>query len=509
MSITAILRKTWPIVFQCGYILLQLIAVSYPGWIVVREDGKEYEFSLSKCEDCPVSMADYTPECFLSFSCNSTSALCRFVSRLASARDLYISTALISLLAALLVTLSQLYKGLGYIGEHSKVVYICLLVQVMGSVLGVVTWFGETKAHFSSRDIQAETGPELAITGLIMCMLGAGGVLVNEVRAPVEASAEGNEIGKKTYLGLTLRQWLYVKVFPMLCLSLSFGVFSLNSNWIQYRTSVLHQGTLLAVDSYLSESDIAYSCVSGPSCALDSPNLPDIRYCNAFPRLTTAGRAYIWLDGFTLAAIILWFESGIYYALGIEYGVPKLNYCWPILALTTKVVGLIAWLGISNADLYATCEASNLSNDLQICVTDGFVYALWELFCMAISASFYIALYYSRRNTLQVVPSASPALTLQMAEAHKHESTMVEGFTIEDQGEDNTLGKDPKLSLETSGFVTMRDVPAVECVVCGEEKSSGDIRFELPCGHWIHIGCFGKGGGDRRSCPKCEFKPAE
>lgn len=511
MTIAAILRKTAPIVFQCGYILLQVIAVSCPGWVTLREEGKEYGFSLVKCEDCPATMAEFTPECFLHFSCSTTNSLCRLVSRLASARDLYLSTALISLLAAMLVTLSQLYKGLGYIGEHSKVVYTCLLVQVMGCVLGVVTWFGETKANFSSSNREAEIGPELAIAGLIACVLGAGGVLVNELRGAAEVNAESPEIGKKTYLGLTLRQWLYVKVFPLLSLALSFDMLSLNSNWIQYRTSVLHQGTLFSVDSYLSASDIAYSCISGPACALDSPAIPDIRYCNAFPDLTTAGTAYLWLDGVTLAAIILWFESGVYFALGVEYGIPRLNYGWPVLALLTKVVGLIVWLGVSQADLYATCEASNVSNSLQLCVTDGFVYALWQLFCMSISASFYIALYYSRRSDalLQVVPTISPALTFPIEEARKHQSTMVEGLTVESQGEEHSFDKDPKLSLETSGFVTMRDVPPVDCIVCGEEKSSGDIRFELPCGHWVHIGCFGKTGGDRRACPKCEFKPID
>ena len=510
MTIAAIMRKTVPIVFNCAYILFQLIAMSVPGWVTVREEGKEYAFSLVKCEDCPATMAEYTPECFLSFACSTTNSLCRLVSRLASARDLYFTTALISLLAALLVTLSQLYKGFGYIGEHSKVVYTCLLVQVMGCGLGVVTWFGETKANFTSSDRAAEVGPELAVAGLIMCVLGAGGVLLNELRGGAEMSTESPEIGKKTYLGLTLRQWLYVKVFPLLTLALSFDVLSLNSNWIQYRTSVLHTGTLLSVDSYLSVSDIAYSCISGPACALDSPAIPDMRYCNSFPPLITAGTAYLWLDGLTLAAMVLWLESGVYFALGVEYGVPRLNYCWPVFALLAKVVGLVVWLGVSQADLYATCETSNVSSSLQLCVTDGFVYALWQLFCMSISAAFYIALYYSRRNDalLQVVPSASPALTFPLAEAKKHQSTMVEGLTVESQGEDPNLDKDPKLSLETSGFVTMRDVPSADCVVCGEEKSSGDIRFELPCQHWVHIGCFGKGGGDRRACPKCELKPA-
>ena len=71
--------------------------------------------------------------------------------------------------------MSQVYKALGYTGEHSKVVYACLLIEVLGSVLGVVTWFGEAKAGFSSQDRLAGTGAELTVAGLGMSMLGAGG----------------------------------------------------------------------------------------------------------------------------------------------------------------------------------------------------------------------------------------------------------------------------------------------------------------------------------------------
>ena len=56
---------------------------------------------------------------------------------------------------------------------------------------------------------------------------------------------------------------------------------------------------------------------------LESPALSDILYCHSLPRLITAGKAYLWLDGF---ALVVWLESAFYYAFGVEYGIPKLNY---------------------------------------------------------------------------------------------------------------------------------------------------------------------------------------
>lgn len=508
MTISTVMQTAGPLAFQSAYIALQLTALSSSNWLTAQVEGVEYEFSLFRCEDCPATWTQYTPECVLRFACEDGHILCDFASRLSLARDFYLSTAILSLLAALLVTMSQLYKALGYIGEHSKVVYVCLLIEVLGSVLGVVTWFGEAKASFSSKDRLAGNGAELAVAGLGMCVLGAGGLLVNELRfTETEARVE---IGNKAYLGLSLRQWLYVKVFPLLGFALALDILSLNSYWVQYRTSILHQGSLLSLDSYLSSNDVAYSCISGPACALDSPALPDIRYCHSFPRLTTAGEAYLWLDGFSLAGLMLWLESALYYALGVEYGIPRLNYSWPLLVLLTKAGGLIVWLAESQADLYATCEASNVSNNLQFCVTDGFVYALWQLFCLTISAAFFTTLYrYRKREAFApIVPSLSPSITMMSSlEINKpHPSTPFDDSSINSNQDDHTSpGKEPQASVETLGYITVRDVPTAEiCVVCGEEKDSGDMRVELQCGHWLHIGCFGRGKLERRTCPKCD-----
>ena len=502
MTVTAIIQQTWPLLLQFTYILLQLTAINHPNWLTVKFDGTDYGFSLLNCEDCPNTLKEYTPECVLSLFCEENeTGMCGYMSRLEVARDSYLATAVISVLAAVVVTVSQVYKAVGFVGEYSKVIYTTLLLQTMGSVLGVVVWFGETKATFTASDKQAETGAKIALAALIVCILATAGLLINEVlHVPVQSENE-EEIGSRSYLGLTLRQWLYVKVFPTLFLAFGFDLLSLSSEWVQYRTSILHSGTLLSVDSYLNHNDIPYDCISGPACALNAPTLPDLRYCNGFARLTRAGIVYIWLNGVTLAAMLFWFESGVYYALGVEYGVPRVNYAWPVLALLSKLLGLVVWLGISQADLYSTCEAVNVTDDLEFCVTDGFIYALWELFCMTISASFFIALFYSRRSqtSLQVLPSISPSFTLPANDDIKLQGTIVEMT----QDDCHSISKDAKASLETSGFVTMREIPVSECVVCSGEKDAGDLRYELPCGHWVHIGCFGKGGADRKTCPKC------
>jgi len=163
------MQTAGPLAFQSAYIVLQLTALSASHWLSAQVEGEQYEFSLFRCEDCQATMEHYTPECVLSFACEGTNALCGLASRLSLARDFYLQPIPIGRAFG-----DYEYKALGYIGEHSKVVYACLLIEVLGSVLGVVTWFGEAKAGFSSQDRLADTGAELAVAGLGMSMLGAG-----------------------------------------------------------------------------------------------------------------------------------------------------------------------------------------------------------------------------------------------------------------------------------------------------------------------------------------------
>jgi len=124
----------------------------------------------------------------------------------------------------------------------------------------------------------------------------------------------------------------------MLCLATALDILLINSYWVRYRTSVLHQGFLLSLDSYMSSSDVAYSCISGPGlpCIVRHSLLP------LPPSPDCSRHSLPLLDGF---ALVLWLESAFHYALGVEYGKPKLNYSWPLLVLVVKVVGLMCgWL---------------------------------------------------------------------------------------------------------------------------------------------------------------------
>jgi hypothetical protein len=388
-------------------------------WFTFELSDVTYEFGLFYCTDCPDEHAKYSTDCFRTYDCllNSNSNLCRVGEAAYEASISYIWFALISLVGSLFLVERLIFLLLRRDYGHPKVLYCLAIAIPLFQGVGVFVWFTRSDAKFSkSSSVQADEqihlyanlGPILAICGVILSSLAAAFVLLVMLWRDTSFDKGVQGVGEGLIMGTTHRQWLLGKVAPVLGIGLAFHVMATCWHWVNYDADHNHNGFLLYVDSYLDYDQLSYNCLFGPACAQSNDKPIDIRNCTAYKRLWSAGYAYLWIDSAALIFFLLWIEGLVYLAMKREYGVPFVQYVWPLLTTLVHLAALVTWFMVSGAEYGASCNVYVSDVDINFCADMSPSFSIWALICYFFAALVYELLYLRRKERFEVTAEEVP-----------------------------------------------------------------------------------------------------
>jgi hypothetical protein len=92
----------------------------------------------------------------------------------------------------------------------------------------------------------------------------------------------------------------------------------------------------------------------------------------------------------------LWLEGVGYLSTSMEFGVPAVQYLWPLLMLLTQVVALLTWSSKSAAAFSNNCEVLYFDTDIDFCSDIGVVLAIASIIVSAVAVTTFMIVYHTR-----------------------------------------------------------------------------------------------------------------
>jgi hypothetical protein len=390
-------------------ILLVTTALNAPNWFTFELSGRSYSFGLFYCDICPDKHADYSTDCFSSYDCvlNSNSNLCKLGKTTYEAGISYFWLTFISLVCSLFLLERLLFMLIRRDYGHVKIAYFLAGAVPCLQVVAVIVWFSRTRASFNGScsaehnddvDLCADSGSAIAIAGACLGVV-ASGVTALVIKFRDVTLDEGvTSIANGKIMGISHRQWLLVKVAPIMIIGLAFQLMATCWHWVNYDSDYEHKAYLLYVESYLDFDKLGFNCLYGPSCASDKQYHIELRQCSAFKRIWRAGFAYIYIDTASFIFCLFWLEGLIYFAIKREFGLPIVQYSWPVLTVLLHVIAMATWFIMSEAKFGNSCDVFATDDDIDFCADKSPNFSIWSFICYFFSALFYILLYLRRRE---------------------------------------------------------------------------------------------------------------
>jgi hypothetical protein len=384
-------------------------ALNAPVWFTFELRGLTYEFGLFECKDCPERHASYSTDCFNTYDCqlNSASNLCR-IGRLAYEASIrYFWLSMGSFVSSLMLSERVLFMLLKR--DYGQPVLLYLLAGLLSflQTSAVVVWFTSSKASFAgpcsaSKDedvgLCASSGPVIATCAAVLSSVTAG-VTSLLVKCRDTKYDEGvRDIANGKVMGISQSKWLLVKSAPVIFTGLVLQLMALCWHWVHYSAASEHRGFLLYMDHYLTFEDLSFNCIFGPACSSQMSFHAEVRNCTAFKRLWQAGYAYLCMDSAALMFCLLWIEGLVYFVIKREFGLPVLQYMWPVLTILLHVSAIAVWLVTSGVMFGNNCSVKHSDEDIDFCPDKGLSLAVWGSVCFLFSACFYCFIYANRRD---------------------------------------------------------------------------------------------------------------
>lgn len=525
-----LLAQVLACVLQLLSVALTVASLEASEWSTFHNDGKEYTFSLQKCVTCPREFDSYSPGCFGKLSCTIGSDACDSGTSLESAGKMYHFSAIVSIMLGVMMLERLVYQLFRKDYGHPIMLYICAALSPLSLLIAVASWFAYTHAKFGEicddgSCITALYGAQVAITALAFGFLALPLILLVTIYRDKSLDVGIKPIGTGTIVGISYRQWLLAKITPVLMLGLAFNGVSWALPWIRYETMDSHKGNLYGVDRYLTGTDVFYNCIAGPACSSIRNRPLDRRNCAAFSKVVRGSDAYRGLEYSVLLLTILWIEAIVYFAMKREFGIPFLNYVWPLLATVLHISGVMAWFFISGSSFGADCTVHSGDEDINFCAEEGSSFAMWQMICYFFGSIFYVLIYHRRRDGVEAgeeVVGTTGAKKLQDMDFYDEkrrpkDPDSDQNETLNESKGEPFMTKLSKVLTLSRPTTTETDLPQartletveskVVCAYCDEEYSSH--RTEKPkavkasCGHTFHGACMEQVKREKNKCPEC------
>lgn len=367
-------------------------------WLSFTNLSGDYKLSLLRCEECPRVYKDWSADCFSVVGCDadSGSTLCSRWTLIDSADTALYYMHYFAVLCSILLIERVLFRLLNrYVGMNLLSYILAALTSVL-QIIGIGQWFALTKAKLSDTcdnegdelNVCAEQGAILNLSATCAGFIGCG---IVALYMKLSGSQEGTLFkieGRRTFL--------LTKVFPVLLISLFFDVFSLNWRWTYYENTQKHHNFLTFADKYKGYDNYGHNCISSTTCEAEYKITSTKRECKAFDRLFDAGE---YLRKFKLAEFVfaaLWLEGMSFCCTFKEFGIPFLQYSWPLLMLLSQIIALVGWAAISGSAFTNNCQVLSLDTDIDFCSDTSVIFTILGIIINFIAIVSFMIVYINR-----------------------------------------------------------------------------------------------------------------
>jgi hypothetical protein len=379
-------------------VCLTLQSLESSVWFSFSNNQGDYKLKLLGCDDCPGDRDAWSTDCYMAQSCdlNSGSDWCSRWTKSDGAGKVVYYMDYIAVLSSLLVLERVVFMVLNRYVGIKLVSYILSAIPAALQTTATLQWFAATGASFtrscSNEDDElefcAEAGAVINICATCLSCLGCAAaalfVRFSSLPGPILFKIEGR------------RTFLLLKVVPVLLTVLFFEVFSLNWHWSYYENTEKHYNFMTYAERFRHFDNFGLNCVTGSSCGSEFTTTSTSRNCKAFERLFQAGELLrkIKLAEFVFAA--LWVEGIGYTCTGQEFGLPVLQYLWPIWMILTQVIGLVVWVSKSGSSFTNNCLVVPLDTDIDFCSDTSVIFSIIGIVINIISVLSFVLVYFNR-----------------------------------------------------------------------------------------------------------------
>ncbi|OMJ85460.1 hypothetical protein SteCoe_13220 [Stentor coeruleus] len=367
-------------------LMLIIITLSLKTW---SEINTKDVMALATCTDCDKLYTNWNFECFARSICSQDSdlGLCQVYKNLYSAGFGFMVLEVASLLMGILML--EKIAILAVHGEFGSSwnFYINGILILVFHLIGICIWIGKSGAKwtgcdktnniYSTPDICALDGPRLSIANIFLISLTLSYIFYLYRKHPVLHI--GHTVSFKKIFWIPGKIWAYI-VFALLGLSYILIMASTTTNlWI---SKVSRRGGLLRCENCDDVDDLGWQCLSGRECEIDSESAD----CDLYHSLSKGSQSYLILQGITVIFLILFAQSLTASIKGRKYGLPILNFIYPIAAMFCNMLATAVWFGITEAKF----------SDCDLCAENGPGLAVASQFFTIPMAGIFTVIYWRR-----------------------------------------------------------------------------------------------------------------
>ena len=411
-------------------------------WYSFKYQLVSLHFSLYSCLSCMQPFTHMSPGCFDATLCGDGmySGLCAAGGRLQQGSDVYFYAAA----GCILLLVLNLERLLAMVCRrdygHPVVMKTLIPVPVLIGTFALVSWFAYIQPEFNcpytspvmEPCVSMEAGAFLALLAYT-ASIGASASFITAVchRNP-EFDKGVTGIGNGTILAFTYRNWLLAKIVPILGVSVGFTAVSLSLPWVNFQQSdTFYRGDLVKmIDGLPNHKEEKYECLWGWTCA-NQTKKDDQMICNAFERMSAAGRMYVGIKAAAFLSLVLWVESLVYFILHREFFFPSVVSAYAPLTLSLHIFAVLSWFVTVHATLNDDCQVSSEDTDITFCVDNGASFTIWEALSLFFAVVFYEVLYCKRWNTLQQTSPDGEVVDCEVGECSPKVKEITTGCGLE------------------------------------------------------------------------------
>ena len=402
--------------FTLAVLALMLIATLLQDWSFILLNGRDRNYALFTCRNCPDGIQDGSWDCLMQEQCSihPTPGLCDTAKGMHEAAGVFLALELFGMLTTLMILERLAYLTFRRAFGWSGSLYCLAAAMFTLQVAAVGGWFGVSGAEFSADcstepeltdepwEICAESAPAIAVANLILAAFVGLFICVVVAARPKKADYPDNvvDVGRHQFLCWENR-YVMLGVFLILLTHLILFIASLGVK--EWSTVNGEKGSLIHTKHWGNINDYGYDCIQAAACDRDD----DSGVCKTFSDLNEAGWGYTGLEIAALFFWVLWMEPTFYQVSGKDFGLPLLNYVWPLCCFVTHFTATVMWFRVSEASWETECNSlpADPTDKFDICATKGPAIALANLGLFAFTIPLWAWVYYNRTVYVRTLKS--------------------------------------------------------------------------------------------------------
>jgi hypothetical protein len=379
-------------------VTLTLQSLESSDWLSFSNASGDYKLGLLVCRDCPDTTRDWSTDCFMQTGCDADSGSnwCAQWTKTDGAGKAVYYMDYLAVLCMLLLFERVMFMMIGRYAGLKLISYCLALGPAILLVVSIGQWFAITGAKFQDScsnegdDLKfcAEQGSLINICASAVGFVGCGVSALYFKLSPSQDSSYFKIEGRRTFM--------LTKVVPVLLIVMFLDIFSLSWHWTYFENTKKHHNFLTYTDSYKGFTNLGLNCIASPACEVPSDITLYVRECTAYKRLYEAGELQRKFKLAEFVFALMWFECIGFCSTSKEFGLPFLQFLWPVSMSLTQIASLVAWSIKSGSAFTNNCQVLQHDKDIDFCSDTSVILAILGIVINSIAIASFVIVYVNR-----------------------------------------------------------------------------------------------------------------